>query len=58
MYIYIYIYMYIYVYVYVVRKEVPAPPFLKHPPLDPACLLFKMFVSPPLFSVPPSFKLF
>ena len=32
------------------------PLFLRHPPLDPACLLFKFFVFPPLFSVPPCFK--
>ena len=42
-------------------KWVPVPPtFLRHPPLDPACPppLFKIFVSPPLFSVPPPFKVF
>ena len=31
-------------------------PFLRHPPPDLACLLFKFFVFPPLFSVPPRFK--
>ena len=43
----------------IVGKEIPAsPPFLRHPPLDPACPLFKIFVCPPLFSVPPPFKVF
>ena len=42
----------------IVCKGVPAPPFLRHPPLDPACPLFKIFVSPPLCSVPPPFKVF
>ena len=37
---------------------VPAPPFLRHPPLGLACPLFKVFVSAPDFSVPPSFKVF
>ena len=47
------------VYFCIVHKGVPAPPLLRHPPLDPACPpLFKIFVSPPLFSVPPPFKLF
>ena len=41
-----------------VHKGVPAPPFLRHPPLVPACPLFKIFLSPPLFSVPPLFKVF
>ena len=42
---------------------VPVPPFLMHPPLDPACtsppplpITFKTFVSPSLFSGPPIFK--
>ena len=40
-------------------KGVPAPPFLRHLPLNPASPpLFKIFVSPPLFSVPSSFKVF
>ena len=44
---------------YMVRKGVPAPSFLRHPPLDPASLLlFEIFVSPPFFSVPPPFKVF
>ena len=35
------------------------PPFLRHPPLDPACTpFFKIFVSLTLFSVPPPFKVF
>ena len=43
----------------IVGKGIPAPHhFLRHPPLDPACPLFKIFVSPPLFSVPPPFKVF
>ena len=42
----------------IVRKGVPAPPFLRHPLLGPLCPLFKIFVSPLLFSVPPSFKVF
>ena len=40
----------------IVRKGVPeSPPFLRHPPLDPACPppFFKIFVFPPLLSVPP-----
>ena len=41
-----------------VRKGVPAPPILTHPPLEPACPLFKIFVFPPPFSVPPPLKLF
>ena len=36
----------------------PPPSFLRHPPLHPACPLFKIFVSPPLFSVPLPFKVF
>ena len=35
-----------------------SPSFLRHPTLDPACPLFKIFVCPPLFSVPPPFKVF
>ena len=36
---------------------VPPLPFLRHPPLHLACSrLFKIFVSPPLVSVPPHFK--
>ena len=31
---------------------------LRHPSLDPACPLFKIYISPPLFSVPPTFKVF
>ena len=43
----------------IVGKGIPAPPpFLRPPPLDPACPLFKIFVYPPLFSVPPTFKVF
>ena len=38
---------------HLVCKGVPASPFLRHPPLEPTCPLFKIFVSPPLFSVPP-----
>ena len=45
-------------YIGISRKGVPAPPFLRHPPLDPACPLFKISVSPPIFYVPPSFKVF
>ena len=41
----------------IVVKGVPAPLF-KAPPLDPACPLFKIFVCSPLFSVPPTFKVF
>ena len=41
----------------IARKEVPAPPspppspptILRYPPLDPACPLFKIFVSLPFF---------
>ena len=40
-----------------------SPRFLKHPPFNPACplshpLRFKVFVSLPLFSSPPPFKVF
>ena len=43
----------------IVGEGIPAPPpFLRHPSLDPACPLFKIFVYPPLFSVPPPFKIF
>ena len=49
--------------VIIVRKGAPAPPppapfFSRHPLLDPDCPPFKILVSPPLFFVPPSFKLF
>ena len=44
---------------FIVGKGISAsPPFLRHPPLDPACPRFKIFVCPPLFSVPPPFKVF
>ena len=33
-----------------------SPLFLRHPHLDPTCPLFKIFVSPPLFFVPPPIK--
>ena len=34
-------------------------PLLRHPPFGSACPpLFKIFVSPPLFSVPPPFEVF
>ena len=43
----------------IVGKGIPAPPlFLRHLPLDPACPLFKVFVYPPLSSVPLPFKVF
>ena len=43
----------------IVGKGIPAPhPFLRPSPLDPACPLFKIFVYPPLFSVPPLLKVF
>ena len=43
----------------IIGKGIPAPlPFLRHPPLDPACPLFKIFVCPSLFSVPAPFKVF
>ena len=44
---------------YIVRKGFQLH-FLRRPSLDPACPppLFKIFVSPPLFSVLPSFKVF
>ena len=44
----------------IVRKGVPAPLFLRHPPLNTACRLppFLTFVSPPLFSLPLPFKVF
>ena len=43
----------------IVGKGIPAPPpFLRHPPLEPACPLYKIFVCSPLFSVPPPFKVF
>ena len=44
-----------------VRKRTPGPlpSFLRRPPLDPNFpLLFKIFVSSPLFSVTPTFKVF
>ena len=40
-----------------VHKGVPAP-FLRRPPLDPACPPFKNFWFPSLFSIPPPFKEF
>ena len=43
----------------IVGKGIPGLPiFLRHPLLDTACPLFKISVCPPLFSVPPSFKVF
>ena len=43
----------------IVGKGIPAPPpFLRSPSLDPACPLFKIFLYPPLFSVPPLLKVF
>ena len=42
----------------IVCKGVPAPPFLRHSPLDPGCPLYKIFVSPLLFSVSPPYKVF
>ena len=43
----------------IVGKGIPAPSsFLRLPALDPACPLFKIFVYPPLFSVPPLLKVF
>ena len=43
----------------IVGKGIPAPPpFLRHPPPEPACPLYKIFVCSPLFSVPPPFKVF
>ena len=44
----------------IVRKGVPAPLLLRHPALDLVCPppIFKIFVFPPLFSVPPPFKVF
>ena len=45
--------------IYHIRKGVPASPFLRHPPVDPGCSpLFKIFVSPVLFSAPLPFKVF
>ena len=32
-------------------KGVPAPPFLRHPPLEPACPLFLKFLFPPIFII-------
>ena len=64
LYKYIYIYMYIYIYIYtytIVCKGIPAlppPSILRHPPLEPACLLFKTFVSPFLFSITSPMKVF
>ena len=43
--------------VYIVCKGIPAHPLLRLP-VDPACPLFKIFVSFPLFSIPPLFKVF
>ena len=43
----------------IIRNEVAALPFLRDPPLHPACPTpFKIRVSPPLFFVTPTFKLF
>ena len=44
----------------IVREGIPAPLFLRHPLLAWPSLppLLKIFVSPPLFSVPPPFKVF
>ena len=43
----------------IVGKGIPAPlSFLRHAPLDPACPLFKIYVWPPLFSVPPLSNVF
>ena len=43
---------------YIVPKGVPTTLLIRHPPLDPACPLFKIFVSPSIFSVPSPFKVF
>ena len=43
----------------IVRKGVPAPSLLRHPPFDhayPLPFLLKIFVSPRLFSIPLPFK--
>ena len=41
------------------RKGVPAPPFLRRPPLDPACLFFSKSLFPfPSFPIQPPFKSF
>ena len=46
-------------YIVIVHKGVPAPLLFKAPTPWPSLpSLFKIFVSPPLFSVPPSFKVF
>ena len=43
----------------IVRKGVPAPIFLRHPPLDPACLsLFKIFALLPSFLFYPLLRYF
>ena len=49
---------------YYIKRSTPQflkgfKPLLKHPPLNPACPpSFKIFVSTPLFSIPPPFKVF
>ena len=49
---------------YYIKRSTPQflkgfKPLLKHPPLNPACpSSFKIFVSTPLFSIPPPFKVF
>ena len=42
----------------IVCKGVPALPFWRHWSLDPACPLFKIFISPSLISIAPPFKVF
>ena len=42
----------------IVYKGVPACPFVRHPNLNPAYPLFKIFVSHPFFSVPSPFMVF
>ena len=39
-----------------IRIAISPLTFLRQPPLDAACPLFKIFVFPPLFFVPPPFK--
>ena len=48
----------IHVYSTIVYKGVTACPFLRHPNLNPAYPLFKIFVSHPFFSVPSPFMVF
>ena len=49
---------------YYIKRSTPQflkgfKPLLEHPPLNPACPpSFKIFVSTPLFSIPPPFKVF